>query len=246
MKSRRHEEIFGDRKFVSYVDLVFVDETERCSFEKHEAFAEELCRLLSQAPEIAATVELVIRNCYYHQQKFVSENEAEQGGMLSKTVKDSGMSLSGNDDTMDHSGQADVARYGEYTDIAPQEKSARVANHGMHVRVIQDDPANVFDDGRHVRALRREELSKVTNHDEQGKVLNHGEFAALTEESNRLRKNFRELICYIVTIHSRQNHRARQNHREKAVQRHLERAATSNWNVSPMARSQTLPSQGSA
>ena len=184
------EEIFGDRKFVSYVDLVFVDETERCSFEKHEAFAKELCRLLSQAPEIAATVELVIRNCYYHQQKFVSENEAEQGGMLSKTVKDSGMSLSGNDDTMDHSGQADVARYGEYTDIAPQEKSARVANHGMHVRVIQDEPANVFDDGRHVRALRREELSKVTAHDEQGRVLNHGEFAALTEGKQSIAQEF--------------------------------------------------------
>lgn len=60
------EEIFGDRKFVSYVDLVFVDESERCSFAKHEAFAQELCRLLSQAPEIAATVELVIRHCYYH------------------------------------------------------------------------------------------------------------------------------------------------------------------------------------
>lgn len=60
------EEIFGDRKFVSYVDLVFVDDMEQCSFEKHEAFAKELCRLLSQAPEIAATVELVIRHCYYH------------------------------------------------------------------------------------------------------------------------------------------------------------------------------------
>ena len=60
------EEIFGDRKFVSYVDFVFVDEMEQSSFEKHEAFAKELCRLLSQAPEIAATVELVIRHCYYH------------------------------------------------------------------------------------------------------------------------------------------------------------------------------------
>jgi len=58
------EEIFGDRKFVSYVDLVFVDESERCSFAKHEAFAKELCQLLGQVPEIAATVELVIRHCY--------------------------------------------------------------------------------------------------------------------------------------------------------------------------------------
>ena len=61
------EEIFGDRKFVSYIDLVFVDEADRCSLEKHEAFAKELCRLLGHAPEIAATVELVIRHCYYHQ-----------------------------------------------------------------------------------------------------------------------------------------------------------------------------------
>ena len=62
------EEIFGDRKFVSYIDLVFVDEADRCSLEKHEAFAKELCRLLGHAPEIAATVELVIRHCYYHQE----------------------------------------------------------------------------------------------------------------------------------------------------------------------------------
>lgn len=61
------EEIFGDRKFVSYIDLIFVGQTDRCSFEKHEAFAKELCRLLGQAPEITATVELIIRNCYYHQ-----------------------------------------------------------------------------------------------------------------------------------------------------------------------------------
>ncbi len=190
------EEIFGDHKFVSYVDLVFVDERERCSFEKHEAFAKELCRLLGQAPEIAATVELVIRNCYYHQQKFVSENEAEQDGMLSKTVKDSGMSLSGNDDTMDHSGQADVARYGEYTDIAPQEESARVANHGMHVRLIQDEPANVSDGGGHGRALRCEELFKVTSHDEQVKVPNHGWFAALRGQQSSAQESERADLLY--------------------------------------------------
>jgi hypothetical protein len=60
------EEIFGDRKFVSYVDLVFEGEAERCSFERHEAFAKDLCRLLGQAPEIPAAVEVVIRRCYYH------------------------------------------------------------------------------------------------------------------------------------------------------------------------------------
>ncbi|MGZ7072882.1 MAG: hypothetical protein ACXVKL_10620 [Candidatus Angelobacter sp.] len=72
------EEIFGDRKFVSYIDLVFVNEADRCSFEKHEAFAKELCRLLGHAPEIAATVEVVIRRCYYHQEKGVFENEIVQ------------------------------------------------------------------------------------------------------------------------------------------------------------------------
>jgi hypothetical protein len=69
------EEIFGDRKFVSYIDLIFVDERERCSFEKHEAFAKELCRLLSHAPEIAATVELIIRHCYYHQEDTVQPRD---------------------------------------------------------------------------------------------------------------------------------------------------------------------------
>jgi hypothetical protein len=77
------EEIFGDRKFVSYIDLVFVDQGDRCSFEKHETFARELCRLLSYAPEIAATVDLVIRHCYYHQrntgppQQMVGEQDAQ-------------------------------------------------------------------------------------------------------------------------------------------------------------------------
>jgi hypothetical protein len=77
------EEIFGDRKFVSYIDLVFVDQGDRCSFEKHEAFARELCRLLSYVPEIAATVDLVIRHCYYHQrntvppQQMVGEQDAQ-------------------------------------------------------------------------------------------------------------------------------------------------------------------------
>lgn len=67
------EEIFGDRKFVSYVDLVFVDEADRCSFEKHEWLAKELCRLLVRAPEIPAAVELVIRHCYYHKQNLTHE-----------------------------------------------------------------------------------------------------------------------------------------------------------------------------
>jgi hypothetical protein len=72
------EEIFGDRKFVSYIDLVFVNEGDRCSFEKHESFAKGLCQLLGHAPEIAATVELVIRRCYYHEQKLAHDRAVEQ------------------------------------------------------------------------------------------------------------------------------------------------------------------------
>jgi hypothetical protein len=69
------EEIFSaDRKFVSYIDLVFADETSCCSFEKHEEFARELCRLLSHAPDIAATVEVVVRRCYYHRASVDSLN----------------------------------------------------------------------------------------------------------------------------------------------------------------------------
>ncbi|HEY5027589.1 MAG TPA: hypothetical protein VIK39_04210 [Candidatus Angelobacter sp.] len=76
------EEIFGDRKFVSYIDLVFVNEADRCSFEKHESFAKELCRLLVRAPEIPAAVELVIRHCYYHKETLVHDDEVEQSGAL--------------------------------------------------------------------------------------------------------------------------------------------------------------------
>ena len=72
------EEIFSaDGKFVSYVDLVFAEATAKSSeasetslaprlnLEDHEALAKDLCTLLKRAPEIAATVELVIRRCYY-------------------------------------------------------------------------------------------------------------------------------------------------------------------------------------
>jgi hypothetical protein len=61
------EEIFGaGQKFVSYVDLVFAGDEPRLSLERHEALAKSLCTLLARAPEMAASVELVIRRCYYH------------------------------------------------------------------------------------------------------------------------------------------------------------------------------------
>ena len=74
------EEIYGDRKFVSYIDLVFEDEAARYSFEKHEAFAKMLCRLLSQTPEIPAAVEVVIRRCYYHGEVALPEVAANEAG----------------------------------------------------------------------------------------------------------------------------------------------------------------------
>lgn len=82
------EEIFGARKFVSYVDLVFEDEAARFSLEKHEAFVRELCRLLGHAPEIAATVELVIRRCYYQTRTAALGETAEDGSRREVTDGD--------------------------------------------------------------------------------------------------------------------------------------------------------------
>jgi hypothetical protein len=79
------EEIFSAAgKFVSYIDLVFAEDAakstatskarpagataRRLNPDDHEALAKNLCTLLKRAPEIAATVELVIRRCYFHQE----------------------------------------------------------------------------------------------------------------------------------------------------------------------------------
>ena len=73
------EEVFGAAgKFVSYIDLVFAEDNakvegsaaiaRRLNLEQHEALAKDLCTLLKRAPEIAATVELVIRRCYFRQE----------------------------------------------------------------------------------------------------------------------------------------------------------------------------------
>ena len=61
------EEIFGAvQKFVSYIDLLFVNDADRNTFAQHEAFAKEICALLSHAPDLSTTVELVIRRFYCH------------------------------------------------------------------------------------------------------------------------------------------------------------------------------------
>jgi hypothetical protein len=61
------EDIFGaTHKFCSYVDILFSQETSRCSFAEHEQFAKRITQLLKRVPEIPAAVELLIRRCFYH------------------------------------------------------------------------------------------------------------------------------------------------------------------------------------
>jgi hypothetical protein len=61
------EDVFGANcKFVSYVDLLFSDESQRFSLDAHARLAEYLCDLLQRAPEMAAAAEFVVRHCHYH------------------------------------------------------------------------------------------------------------------------------------------------------------------------------------
>lgn len=141
------EEIFGDRKFVSYVDLIFVDESDRCSFEKHETFAKDLCRLLGHAPEIAATVELVIRHCYYHQKDSVSESSAKsEGRHLSMTATEPSSTSPGNTEDVEVYEQTDIG-CSVYVD----------ATRARHFDVFAGT-----DDGEHLDVARQDETAKVT------------------------------------------------------------------------------------
>lgn len=61
------EEIFGAAcKFCSYVDILFSQETLRCSFAGHEQFAKRITQLLKRVPETPAAAELLVRRCFYH------------------------------------------------------------------------------------------------------------------------------------------------------------------------------------
>jgi hypothetical protein len=61
------EEIFGAAyKFCSYVDILFSQETARCSFAEHEQCAKRITQLLKRVPEIPAAAEFLIRRCFYH------------------------------------------------------------------------------------------------------------------------------------------------------------------------------------
>lgn len=87
------EEIFNaEHKFVSYVDLVFCDQAAQLAFDKHEALAKNLCKLLQHAPDIAAAVEFAIRRCYYHVQGPESADDSENGFYVTAYVSAFGSS----------------------------------------------------------------------------------------------------------------------------------------------------------
>ncbi len=68
------EEIFGaSYKFASYVDVVFCDSSNRFSFPFHEQFAKHLVALLQRAPEIASSVEVCLRRCFFLEEPALGE-----------------------------------------------------------------------------------------------------------------------------------------------------------------------------
>jgi hypothetical protein len=82
------EEIFGaDQKFVSYIDLVLVDEMVRSSFARHEEFAKEICLLLGRAPDTPATIELIIRRCYFHRRRSRVDVDQNTNSLLKNVLK---------------------------------------------------------------------------------------------------------------------------------------------------------------
>jgi hypothetical protein len=135
------EKIFGDRKFVSYIDLIFVDEKGRCSFQKNEAFAKQLCRLLGYAPEIAATVELVIRHCYYHEDSSASDySSASDNGSASDNSSESEISSTRKESAAikENFASKDSARFKDSSEQSAAEQSPTEREHGMMPRVKED------------------------------------------------------------------------------------------------------------
>ena len=65
-KLNEEEDVYGAAcKAVGYVDLFFVPERLRFSFNAYEELAGDLTRLLKLAPEISAAAEFIIRRCYF-------------------------------------------------------------------------------------------------------------------------------------------------------------------------------------
>jgi hypothetical protein len=79
-------------KFASYIDLVFRDEAEQLSLEKHEALAQDLCRLLNHSPKIAASMEFIIRRCYYHPEAATGADDSTSGFYLTACISSFGHS----------------------------------------------------------------------------------------------------------------------------------------------------------
>jgi hypothetical protein len=146
------EEIFGDRKFVSYIDLIFVDQSDRYSFEKHESFVQELCRLLGHTPEIAATIELVIRHCYYDQEDSVSEGSPEpEAPPLSSAARDPASISPENSEDVEAQEQTDIAHCSEHRDVTTV----------MHF----DGLPNTTDDDQQLSVATPDQRAKVTPFD---------------------------------------------------------------------------------
>lgn len=62
------EEIFAaPQKLVSYVDLVFSAPEPRFSLDSHLELVNKLCTVLQHAPEMPASIEFIVRHCYYHE-----------------------------------------------------------------------------------------------------------------------------------------------------------------------------------
>ncbi|MGE5112628.1 MAG: hypothetical protein ACM3JB_17320 [Acidobacteriaceae bacterium] len=67
-------------KLACYIDQLFAEqgngaEDPRFSFERHERFAERLVELLGRVPSISASLELIIRRCFYN----LEESEPKAG-----------------------------------------------------------------------------------------------------------------------------------------------------------------------
>ena len=70
----QEEEVFGEPwKFASYVDLLFSDPALRSSFPLHEQLLKALIAPISAAPETAASVELILRRCFYQRGEALQE-----------------------------------------------------------------------------------------------------------------------------------------------------------------------------
>lgn len=97
------EEIFSARqKLVSYVDLIFSSDQSRFCLKSHTDLVKKLCTLLQRAPDMAASVEFVVRRCYYHQ--FERTAPDPQSGPEHPSRSGAGQSMSAKEGEQLHAG----------------------------------------------------------------------------------------------------------------------------------------------